>query len=92
MRIFKRNENKETEKLPMGRKSRKSNMQMILFTARPSPMHTQKAYACAVTLLPGFAAKFFRFAPAQALTSARRCVKMLFGQASRAAGTGGVWE
>ena len=30
--------------------------------------------------------------PAQALTSARRCVKMLFGQASRAAGTGGVWE
>ena len=39
-------------------------MQMILFTARPSPpMHTQKAYACAVTLLPGFAAKFFHFAP-----------------------------
>ena len=27
------------------------------------PMHTQKAYACAVTLLPGFAAKFFHFAP-----------------------------
>ncbi len=48
---------------PMGRKSRKSNMQMILFTARPSPNAYQKAYACAVTLLPGFAAKFFHFAP-----------------------------
>ena len=46
-----------------GRKSNKSNMQTILFTARPSPIHIQKAYARAVTLLPGFAAKFFHFAP-----------------------------
>ena len=38
-------------------------MQTILFTARSSPMYMQKAYARAVTLLPGFAAKFFRFAP-----------------------------